>query len=105
MPWAGTPPQSPWRCRWPGTSIGWKPFLPCTPCRMRILLVGDYPGDPRLGSTKVFVKLQEEFRALGHTCDVLLADDLVAAPRNRYARQLLGPMAAAVAVRRAFRAS
>ena len=72
---------------------------------MRILLVGDYPGDPRLGSTKVFVKLQEEFRALGHTCDVLLADDLGAAPRNRYARQLLGPIAAAVAVRRAFRAS
>ena len=72
---------------------------------MRILLVGDYPNDRRLGSTKVFVKLQEEFRALGHICDVLLADDLGAAPRNRYARQLLGPMAAAVAVRRAFRAS
>ena len=72
---------------------------------MRILLVGDYPGDPRLGSTKVFVKLQEEFRALGHTCDVLLAEDLGAAPRNRYARQLFGPIAAALAVRRAFRAS
>jgi hypothetical protein len=34
---------------------------------VRILLVGDYPPDPRLGSTKVLIKLQEEFRALGHT--------------------------------------
>ena len=40
---------------------------------MRILLAGDYPPDPTLGSTKVIVKLQEEFRALGHDCDVLLA--------------------------------
>src|SRR5437764_2753331 len=44
--------------------------------RMRILLVGDYARDARLGSTKVLVKLQEEFRALGHVCDLLLADDL-----------------------------
>ena len=56
---------------------------------MRILLVGDYPNDPRLGSTKVFVKLQEEFRALGHTCDMLLADELGARPRNRFARWLV----------------
>ena len=70
---------------------------------MRILLVGDYPNDPRLGSTKVFAKLQEEFRALGHTCDVLLADELGVFPRNRFARQLLEPVMAAAAVRRAFR--
>ena len=43
---------------------------------MRILLVGDYPPDPRLGSTKVLLKLREEFEALGHVCDVLLADGL-----------------------------
>jgi glycosyltransferase involved in cell wall biosynthesis len=72
---------------------------------MRILLVGDYPNDPRLGSTKVFVKLQEEFRALGHTCDMLLAEDLGVRPRNRFARQLVEPVAALAAVRRAFRKS
>jgi glycosyltransferase involved in cell wall biosynthesis len=70
---------------------------------MRILLVGDYPRDPRLGSTKVFVKLQEEFRAIGHVCDLLLADDLGAFPRNRFARQLLEPIMALVAVVRASR--
>ena len=70
---------------------------------MRILLVGDYPRDPRLGSTKVLLKLQEEFRALGHECDVLLADDLGDAPRHRLLRWAVEPIAAAAAVRRAFR--
>ena len=32
---------------------------------VRILLVGDYPPDPRLGSTKVLLKLREEFAAHG----------------------------------------
>ena len=72
---------------------------------MRILLVGDYPRDARLGSTKVALKLQEEFRALGHTCDVLLADDLGAFPRNRFFRQAIAPVAAVAAVRRAIRAN
>jgi len=72
---------------------------------MRILLVGDYPNDARLGSTKVFVKLQEEFRALGHTCDMLLADDLGVRPRNRFARWLVEPIAALAAVRRVVRKS
>jgi glycosyltransferase involved in cell wall biosynthesis len=67
---------------------------------MRILLVGDYPPDPRLGSTKVLVKLQEEFRVLGHTCDLLLSDGIEAAPRNPYLRQAFGPIAAWSAVRR-----
>jgi glycosyltransferase involved in cell wall biosynthesis len=53
----------------------------------------------------VFLKLQEEFRALGHECHVLLADDLGVFPRHRLARQLLAPVAALAAVRRAFRAS
>ena len=53
---------------------------------MRILLVGDYPRDARLGSTKVLLKLQEEFRSLGHTCDVLLGDDLGTFPRHRALR-------------------
>lgn len=67
---------------------------------MRILLVGDYPADPRLGSTKVLVKLQEEFRALGHTCDLLLADAIGDFPRNPYLRRALGPVTALAAVRR-----
>jgi glycosyltransferase involved in cell wall biosynthesis len=71
---------------------------------MRILLVGDYPRDARLGSAKVPLKLQEEFRRLGHTCDVLLADDLGASPRHRFLRWAFAPVAALAAVRRAFRA-
>src|SRR5580693_3770363 len=67
---------------------------------VRILLVGDYPPDPRLGSAKVPIKLQEEFRALGHTCDLLLSDGLGDAPRNPYLRQAFGPVAAWLAVRR-----
>jgi len=70
---------------------------------MRILLVGDYPRDARLGSTKVLLKLQEEFRGLGHVCDVLLADDLGESPRHRVLRWAFEPMAAFAAVRRAFR--
>lgn len=72
---------------------------------MRILLVGDYPRDPRLGSTKVLVKLQEEFRALGHVCDLVLADDLGAHPRNAQLRRAFAPVSALAAVRRAFRAN
>lgn len=70
---------------------------------MRILLVGDYPRDARLGSTKVLLKLQEELQGLGHTCDLILADGLGSAPRNPYLRQALGPVVALAAVRRAFR--
>ena len=71
---------------------------------MRILLAGDYPRDARLGSTKVLLKLQEEFRLLGHTCDVLLADDFGASPRHRLLRWAIAPIAALGAIRRAFRA-
>lgn len=70
---------------------------------MRILLVGDYPPDPRLGSTKVLIKLQEEFQALGHACDLLLADGIDGAPRNPYLRQAWGPVTAWSAVRRMFK--
>lgn len=70
---------------------------------MRILLVGDYPPDARLGSTKVLVKLQEEFRALGHSCDLMLSDDIGAHPRAFHLRQAFGPVAAWSAVRRAVR--
>ena len=58
---------------------------------LSILLVGDYPDDPRLGSSKVFYKLREEFQALGHTCDVLWSHDIGARPASRQIRQLLSP--------------
>jgi glycosyltransferase involved in cell wall biosynthesis len=70
---------------------------------MRILLVGDYPSDPRLGSTKVLVKLREEFRTLGHDCDLLLGGDLGRWPANPQARQALGPILAYRAISRCFR--
>ena len=73
--------------------------------RMRILLVGDYARDARLGSTKVLVKLQEEFRALGHVCDLVLADDLGVHPRNAHLRRAIAPISALAAIRRAFRAN
>ena len=69
---------------------------------MKILLVGDYPDDPRLGSGKVYHKLREEFHALGHECDVLLAPQIGERPRNARLRWLVGPMLAERAIRRAF---
>ncbi len=62
---------------------------------LRILLVGDFPDDPRLGSAKVPHKLQEEFRAAGHECDALYSADLGAAPAGRQLRQLVAPALAA----------
>ena len=70
---------------------------------MRILLVGDYPADPRLGSAKVYYKLREEFAALGHACDVLLAPDITARPAEWRRRQTVLPWLADRAIRRAFR--
>ena len=71
---------------------------------MRILLVGDYPDDPRLGSAKVYHKLGDALRSLGHDCDVLLAPALGPRPAGMRARWLLGPVLADRAVSRAFRA-
>jgi glycosyltransferase involved in cell wall biosynthesis len=64
---------------------------------LSILLAGDYPPDPTLGSSKVFYKLEEEFRALGHRCDVLFGDE-IAAPRVRQIGQLVAPWRAADAI-------
>jgi glycosyltransferase involved in cell wall biosynthesis len=65
---------------------------------LSILLVGDYPDDPRLGSSKVFYKLREEFVALGHTCDILWSHDIGARPASRQIRQLLSPWMAGQAI-------
>lgn len=62
-----------------------------------ILLAGDYPPDPTLGSSKVFYKLQEEFRALGHRCDIVFGDE-IAAPRFRQFGQVVAPWHAANAI-------
>jgi glycosyltransferase involved in cell wall biosynthesis len=67
----------------------------------RILLVGDYADDPRLGSAKVTHKLREELRAAGHHCDALFAGDIAARPAGRQARQLVVPALAARAIGRA----
>lgn len=70
---------------------------------MRILLVGDYPADPRLGSAKVYYKLREELAALGHDCDVLLGPDIAARPENWRVRQTVSPWLADAAIRRRIR--
>lgn len=70
---------------------------------LRILLVGDYPDDPRLGSAKVACKLREEFRAAGHECDALFAGDLGGRPAGRQLRQLVAPVLADRAIAGAFR--
>ena len=68
---------------------------------MRILLLGDYAADPRLGSSKVYYKLQEELRRLGHRCDLMLAPELGARPRQAKIRWAVAPALAARAVARA----
>ena len=69
---------------------------------LSILLAGDYPADPMLGSSKVFYKLQEEFVALGHRCDILF-DDAIGGPRPRQIRQLVSPYFAGQAIARRMR--
>jgi glycosyltransferase involved in cell wall biosynthesis len=66
---------------------------------LSILLVGDYPPDPTLGSSKVFYKLQEEFQARGHDCDIVFGDE-IKTPRLRQIGQVVSPWRAAAAVGR-----
>ena len=66
---------------------------------LSILLVGDYPPDPTLGSSKVFYKLQEEFIALGHRCDIVFGDE-IGGPRSRQIRQAVSPWYAGRAIAR-----
>lgn len=68
---------------------------------LRVLLVGDYRDDPRLGSAKVSHKLREELRALGHECDAMFAGDIGDAPSGRQIRQLVSPWLAGRAIARA----
>jgi len=68
---------------------------------LRILLLGDYADDPRLGSGKVAHKLREEFIAAGHECSALFARDLGDSPAERQVRQLVSPLLGARAIRAA----
>src|SRR5262245_49637496 len=70
---------------------------------MKILIVGDYTDDPRLGSLKVLYKLREEFRNLGETSHALCRQDIGAKPCNRYILQTFAPTLAARAIAKAFR--
>jgi len=69
---------------------------------LRILLVGDFPDDPRLGSAKVAHKLREEFRTAGHECDALFSKDLGRWPSGRQLRQLFAPAISNTAILNAF---
>jgi glycosyltransferase involved in cell wall biosynthesis len=64
------------------------------PTPLRIVLIGDYPADPRLGSPKVLLKLREAFVALGHRVTLITREDL-GGPTQRHARDLLAPWLAA----------
>jgi glycosyltransferase involved in cell wall biosynthesis len=68
---------------------------------MHILLVGDFPADPTLGSAKVLFKLREEFGRLGHRCDALFTEDIGVRPAQRHARDLKAPVLATAAIARA----
>ena len=70
---------------------------------MRILLVGDFPADPTLGSAKVLFKLREEFGRLGHRCDALFTEDIGVRPTQRHARDLKAPVLATAAIARVVR--
>ncbi len=72
---------------------------------MRILLIGDYPADPMLGSPKVLFKLSSELNALGHDVSMLLRPDLGLRPSERHARDLASPFLAARAADSAARIS
>lgn len=64
---------------------------------LSILLVGDYPPDATLGSPKVFYKLQAEYQALGHRCDILFGPE-IGGPAFRQIRQLIAPWRAGNAI-------
>ena len=68
---------------------------------LRILLVGDYENDARLGSAKVSHKLCEELRQLGHQCDALFSDTIGRSPQDRQLRQLVAPVLSSRAISRA----
>jgi len=67
------------------------------PDALSVLLVGDYPEDPTLGSPKVLFKLQAEYRALGHRCEIVF-DREIGGSRIRHVRQVMAPWNAGQAI-------
>lgn len=68
---------------------------------LRILLVGDYPDDPRLGSAKVMHALHAEFVSLGHHCETVFSQQ-IGGTSSRQVRQAIAPVLAMHAIRRQF---
>lgn len=66
---------------------------------LRILLVGDYPDDPRLGSAKVMHELRKAFVALGHECDAVFSPEIGNGGPPRL-HQAIAPLKAMGAIRR-----
>jgi glycosyltransferase involved in cell wall biosynthesis len=66
---------------------------------LRILLVGDYPDDPQLGSAKVMHALQHEFVGLGHHCEAVFAP-AIGGGTSRHVRQTVAPLLSVRAIRR-----
>lgn len=66
---------------------------------LRILMVGDYSDDPRLGSAKVMHALRSEFVALGHQCETMFSTQ-ISATFSRQLRQAVLPVQAFSAIRR-----
>ena len=64
---------------------------------LSILLAGDYPPEPTLGSSKVFYKLRDELVSLGHRCDIMFAPE-IGGPSFRQVRQLISPWRAGNAI-------
>ena len=72
---------------------------------MRILLISDDPDDPTVGASKVPRKLRDEFRRMGHVCDVLFSEDLGERPRAERLRFVVSPLLSYRAVARLWRTS
>lgn len=67
-------------------------------------MLSDDPSDPTVGASKVPLKLQPEFRALGHECDLLFCEGLGRYPVNERLRFAVSPLLAARAAARMWRA-
>ncbi|MGI8437872.1 MAG: glycosyltransferase [Chthoniobacterales bacterium] len=74
-----------------------------TPRGLRILAVVNLPWDPRLGATRVWIELAEQWRAAGHTVEKICLTDAypqkTASPRLAAVRELLFARKAAAFVR------
>lgn len=66
---------------------------------MKILLVGNFPRDEKLGSPKVLIKLEEEFVKKGHFVKSIFEEDLKTILPGRYLRYFNSPVVAFLAIK------